>query len=404
MTYTNLTRPLALASMLLVSALTLPGTGSAQSAVPDSRWLPWLGCWQPVNVEAPDSAGVARAPTVCVIPASGQSAVEVVTVANRAVTTRERIEASGQQRPRADEGCSGSERVEWSQDGRRLYRLTEHACPGGIQRRSTGLMAILPSGEWLSAQGVSVAGNSDVRVLRYQPTSQPDALPAEITRALSGRALAVDAARTAAAATPTTRDIVEASTRLGADVAGAWLIERGEGFALDAQRLIELADAGVPEPVIDLMVALSYPRVFAINRSTQEGELRPGERSRPMDMGRRRPGPIAVMDPWGHYPGYGWGYYPGYGYSRGYYGRPVVIVKAPDDNEESRPRARAVKGQGYTRRSDDSSAGTGSTPRSSGSSSQGSGSSTSSSGSTSQGSEGSSSGSGRTAKPRPDTD
>lgn len=401
-THVNLTRPLALASMLMASALTLPGNAAAQTDGPDARWLPWLGCWQAVDVEAPASAGVAQAPTVCVIPASSQSAVEVVTVANGAITSRDRVEASGQQRPRRDDGCSGSEQAEWAQDGRRLYRLTEHTCPGGIQRRSTELMAMLPSGEWLSAQGVSVSGNTDVRVLRYRPVPHTGAIPAEITRVLDGRALAVHAARTGAAATPTTQDIVEASKRVDADVVGAWLIERGEGFAVDARKLIELADAGVPEPVIDLMVALSYPKVFAINSSTQEGELRPGEqRTRPMDMGRRRPGPIAVMDTWGYYPGYGWGYYPGYNYYRGgYYGRPVVIVRGPEE-DESRPRARAVKGRGYTRGSGDSAGS--STPRPSTGSSSGSGTSTERSGSGSESSGSSSSGSGRTAKPRPDT-
>lgn len=402
MTTSNIRRTLALANTLLVSALLLAGSATAQSTVQDPRWLPWLGCWQPTDTEAPDSAGATQAPLVCVVPTSGASTVEIVTIANGAITSRERIQAGGQQLPREDEGCRGSERVEWSQDGRRLYRVVEHACPGNLGRRSSGLMAILPGGEWLSAQGISVAGNSDVRVLRYRPVSPTDAVPAEIRRALTGRALAVDAARIAASAPPTTGDLVEASRRLHADVVSAWLIERQAGFAVDAQRLIELAEAGVPEPVIDVMVALSYPRVFAINRTTGKTRLRPEEQSRPTN--RRRSGPIATMDPWDRYPGYGygWGYYPGYG-SRygGYYGRPVIVVRAPD-GEGSQPRARAVKGQGYTRRSDDSSAGTASTPRPSTGSSQGSGSSTSSSGSSSQGSQGSSSDTGRTAKPRPD--
>lgn len=401
MTVTNIRRRFALGNTLLVSALLLAGSATAQSSVPDPRWLPWLGCWQPTDVEAPNSVGIAQAPVVCVIPTSGQSAVEIVTVANGAVTSRERIQASVQQRLREDEGCSGSERVEWSQDGRRLYRVIEHTCPGAIQRRSSGLMAIAPTGEWINAQGISVAGNSDVRVLSYRPVAQTDGLPTEIRRALTGRALAVDAARIAAASPPTTRDIVEASSRLDADVVGAWLIERGQGFAIDAGRLLELAEAGIPEPVIDVMVALSYPRVFAINRNTGQSKFRPEEQNRVTD--RRRPGPIAVMDPWDRYPGYGWGYYPGYGeYGRGYYGRPVIIVRAPND-DESRPRARAVKGQGYTRRSDDGGAGTSSSTRSSGNSSQGSGSSSSNSGSTSRNSEGNSSGSARTAKPRPDS-
>ena len=374
---------------LLAAGLALGGPLAAQSAQPDPRWLPWLGCWQPAadaEAEAADSAGTAQPPTVCVTPTSSPDAVEMVTVTGGTAASRERIQAGGQQRARADEGCSGWERAEWSADGRRLFRRTEHSCPGGIQRQSSGLMAVLPTGEWIDAQGVSIGGDPDVRVLRYQPAPASTALPAAVTRSLGGRTLAVDAARSAAAAAPGTRDLVEASRHVDPSVVGAWLIERGQGFDVSAERLVELADAGVPESVIDLMVALSYPEVFAIDLAAQEGEFRPGERSTARTP--RRP----VHYPWGYYPGYGYGYYPRYGYYGRYYGRPVVVVRNPSSG-----RAKAVKGRGYTRRSGDSSAGTSTSSRPN-TSKAGSGSSRSDEGRSRSGS-----GSTRTAKPRPNT-
>src|SRR5690606_36648710 len=42
-------------------------------------------------------------------------------------------------------------------------------------------------------------------------------------------------------------------------------------FAVDAEQLEQLADAGVPGKVIDAMVALSYPKVFAIAGSEDIG-------------------------------------------------------------------------------------------------------------------------------------
>jgi hypothetical protein len=341
-------------SLLLAGALLLPALlavpAAARADAPDPRWLPWLGCWQP---QAPDGADAlqpdagAAGSVVCVVPTSSAEAVEVLTIRDGAVAERERL-AVGETR-RDEEGCSGAERIEWSADGRRLYRSSDQRCTGGTQRRSDGMLAILPSGQWLSAQGVTVGPSTMVRVLHYRPLPLSDDLPAEARTALRGNALAVDAARSAAAAAPSTADIVEASRHLDADVVGAWLIERGHGYRVDGDRLVELADAGVPSKVIDLMVALSYPDVFAIDRESVQGERRPGDRGD--DYRRRRP---TIWDPWGYDPAFGWGYYPRYGYGYGYggygyrygYYRPAVVVV----RESERSRGHAVNGRGYTRR------------------------------------------------------
>jgi hypothetical protein len=404
--------------LALASALVLPAVGASPLAAQGSasinpQWLPWVGCWQTVSNGAMIGT---PASSVCVIPTSSPTAVEIATIVDGTITERDRVDASGAVRPSNEEGCEGTEVVQWSEDGRRLFRSTEQRCASNIQRTVSGLLAILPSGEWLNAQGVRVNGNTSVRVLRYRPVEDLSAFPAEVTHALQGQRLAIQAARGNAAAAPTTSDIVEASRHLEHDVVGAWLIERDQGFAVDANKLVELADAGVPESVIDLMIALSYPDRFAINTNGGATELRPGDED---DYGRRG---TRVRSPWGYDPyygygyppymyrlgyryGWGWGgYYDGY-YGGGYYGRPVVIVRGSDsDSNGARGRARAVNGQGYTRSGSSRSTGSSSRPsstRSSGSDgSSGSSSSGSarSSGGSSSGSSGSSTG--RTAKPR----
>jgi hypothetical protein len=404
---------LALASAILPALAAAPL--SAEGLAPDPHWLPWLGCWQAV---APGSGPTSMMGTsgadVCVVPTSSPSAVEVLTVSNGAVTSRDRIDASGAAQPSSEEGCTGTERVQWSEDGHRLYRTTEQRCTGGIQRHVSGMLAILPSGEWLNAQGVTVGGNTRVRVLRYQPITDLTGLPAEAARALDGQKLAVEVARSTAAATPTSQDIAEASRHVDSDVVGAWLIERGQSYAMDAGKLEELADAGVPDKVIDLMVALSYPHKFAINQATGASEIRPDDSSR--NDGRRG----RALRPWGYDPmygygpywydpygygygaGYGWGWGGYNGYYGGYYGSPVVVVRPGNGDDESQGTARAVKGRGYTR--DGSSRSTGSSSRpSSTRSSEGDRSGSSSSGGARSSGGGSSSGgssTGRTAKPR----
>lgn len=420
MSRTESVRQTAAAASCLLALLLLagPGAASAQTAAPDAGWQAWLGCWEPADATSSAPRADGDAPVVCVIPASDASAVEIATVVDGAVVERERVTA-GERRPSDVEGCTGWESVTWSADGRRLYRLAEHVCAGGLERRSTGLMAMSSTGEWLDVQGVSAGGYTGVRAARYREVTDPDALPAEVRAARQGRALSTETARMAAAAPLTTADVVEASRRLDPEVVEAWLVEREEGFAIDADRLVELADAGVPERVIDLMVALSYPEVFAIDRSLREGEFRPGEETfRP---GQSHPRPVAVWDPWG-FPGY---YGPGYGYSGlrrygygGYYGYgyggyyPVVIVpRGSVDGESPRPRARAVNGRGYTRGGGSSGASTSTAPARPSSSGGASKPAVSrpSSGKSGPAATSSSSGSGnsrptRTAKPRPDTE
>jgi hypothetical protein len=152
-----------------------------------------------------------------------------------------------------------------------------------------------------------------------------------------------------------------------------------------------------------MMVALSFPERFAINRASGQPRLLPGQQS-------SRGSDAFARDPWAYgygYPGYlGYGY--GYGYDRygygdprygsygygSYYNRPVIIVRQDDDGVSESPRGRMVNGRGYT------GGNTGTAQPSPPASSSGS-SGSSSAGSSSSGSSGSSdSGAVRTAKPK----
>lgn len=417
-----------LAGAVIVST---PSASSAQAAqaTTDARWRAWVGCWQPEGAAGPSA--------VCVLPAGG-SAVDVVTVVGARVESRERIDASGAQLPSTRDKCAGWDQARWSPHGRRVYLRSEHTCDG-VKVGSTGVMAIAASGEWLDVRGASLAGGpAEVRVRRYQELADSSALPAdlraEVRASAAGRESLAAAARANAADGLATTDVVEATREVDPRVVEAWLIERGDRFALDAKRLLAMADAGVPERVIDLVVALTYPAKFAVNEQMRDAELRPPA---PGDVAQA---PLAVVsDPYGigyahdrrdycydplyapyasaycyGYSPYGWGRNVwSYGYSPYGYGAggPVIVVREPS-NGSQRDQGRAVKGRGY---STGSSGGTrtahprddGGVDRSTTSStssrpsSSGSGGSTSS-GSTSSGSKGtsSSSGGGRTAKPR----
>jgi hypothetical protein len=253
----------------------------------------------------------------------------------------------------------------------------------------------------------------------------------------------------AAAATLNVADIADAVQHTDPAVTQAWLVERGAQFNLDAKKLVQLADAGIPGSVTDVMVGLSYPEHFALQAGP--GQMLAGGTLSARDSARiasqyvndrcfdgidplwDAPG---SFDPcygthwglrsYGYGYGYGFGYGSGYspyglydngyyspygyynGFGGGYYSVPVVVVKG---DQAPQAHGRVVNGRGYSQGSN--SSGTGAVPNnssapssrgsSSGSGSSGSGSSSSgssSSGSSSSGSSSSGSG-GRTAVPRP---
>ncbi|MEP7346587.1 MAG: hypothetical protein ABI877_15050, partial [Gemmatimonadaceae bacterium] len=204
--------------------------------------------------------------------------------------------------------------------------------------------------------------------------------------ALRGRPSGMNSARIAASGRLDLSDVIEASGYLEVGVLQTLLAERGEGFGLDARQLLSLARAGVAPSVIDVMVALSYPDVFALDR-TRLGDPPPDVRGERVVYGGD------MYDPYGY--GYGYGYDPyGYGYGRGngwYSGRrPVVVVQRTEGDDEE--HGRVVNGRGYVSGRDDSARSGGSGDQTKGRASSGSGGSDS---------DKKSSSTGRKAKPKP---
>ncbi|MEX2582289.1 MAG: hypothetical protein WD766_03400 [Gemmatimonadota bacterium] len=376
----------AVLAALLLLAIAPARTAEAQRSG-GPGWNAWLGCWESVEVVGPGQFQPGDRSTVCVLPTTADDAVELATIAEGTVVSRERLVADGTQRPTERDGCAGWESLAWSGDGARLHQRSHFDCPGNLQRTASGILGFSTDGQWLTVQAVDVGEFTDVRVIRYRAATAPPSIAAEVAESLQNRTMALDAARSAASAPVGVDDVTEATTVVDVAAVEAWLVENGQAFDVDGAGLLRLADAGVPTRVIDLMVALSYPDVFAIDRAAREGEMREDDRPLPP----RRAGPVAVLDPW--YSPYGYrgynGRYDRYGRYGRWYGPPVIVVREPPRDEDD--AGRLVNGRGYTRGSGGgaSSRGTGAAsgprPSAGGSGSDDSGRST-----------------GRTAKPRPD--
>ena len=394
--------PVAIAAAACLSLIS-PAPALAQNGGSDTRWQPWIGCWSAAPVDATSQAAEPR--QVCVVPAAGASAVDVVTVSGATVISREHIDASGERRRSERDGCAGWESAEWSSDMRRVYLRSEYECTGGLKRGTTGLMATAANGDWLDVVGVAMRDNIGVRVLRHRARLPLATLPADIASAVEGGSRADATLRTLL---PIGDDeIIDASHHVSAPVVEAWVAESRQPFTMNARRLLKLSKAGVDGRVIDVLVALSYPRAFAVKPSpTADGQLAEegdgggggigligGEFAHcgPYDAGFSLYG-------WDNCSPYGYGMYGSrYGYYRydnlygfdGWYlagGAPIVIVRPPDGGSSgSASHGQVVNGRGYTAGGDSGSSASsgssgGSSSGSSGSSGGGGGSSSASSG------------------------
>jgi hypothetical protein len=245
---------------LLAVAAAAPATASTSTA--DPRWLPWIGCWIPTTATSDVAPALSQSQRVCVVPTDGSSGVDVVNVADGAIVSRVHVDATGERRPVTREGCSGWESAQWSAAAGRVYLKSEVTCAGGIERSSSGILAIASPSDWVDVEVVMVRGQRSTRVVRYRSAPDSTVVDREITTALGGQEMARRAARLAGAALPTIADVIEASRAVDQSTVEAWLLQRMPRFTVEARELRQLANARVPSSVIDLVIALSRPEMF----------------------------------------------------------------------------------------------------------------------------------------------
>ena len=302
---------------------------------PDARWTPWMGCWELVEERLAEDAaaadddsqvadGVPAAARVCLSPAASGNGVVRRTIVGGRTVVEEDVVADGTDRSFGAPGCAGRERAEWSSNGLRLFTSAELRCEGQPRWRASGLSLIAPGPRWLDVQLIDEGSRRSMRVRRYRSTTNQDGTPATHPPSPTGAA-------------PAGRDIdldevVEMAANVPIEVLQAALLETRPSFPLSARRLIELQRAGVSAALIDVMVALSFPKQFAVERAGSGGAS---------------PGPVA-----GWYDPYGWISFYSFGSPFWAFGGGEWVVidgggTAPPD--DGRGSGRVVDGRGYTR-------------------------------------------------------
>jgi len=295
----------------------------------------YLGCWEPQGLAS--DQGV-----LCFV--AGDSGLEMVTIVEGAVEYREPFVADGQSRPVEQDGCQGTESATLSEDGQRIYTESVFLCEGEASRRSSGIISMPAPGQWIDVRAMESGGETTAWSRRYRRTD--DTVLDDAGLGSERRPFAGGSAMARAVAGVTVDDVIDASRHANAQAVEAWVAELAQEFrGLDADDWLRMADAGVAEAVVDVVVAVSFPERFALSgdRTGGDGETFGPTSGRPIWLS-----PFGYNDP--YYMGYSrYGRY-GYGYGLGYwggYGYTPVIVNV---NRKTPARGgQAIAGKGYRR-------------------------------------------------------
>ena len=351
---------LSSSKLSLVFALTL--IASSASAQVDSRFANWIGCWRLQD----DLVGSNL--RVCMTPEQA-TGLKMDTLVGAQKGVSEVMTPDNVSRPITDAECKGTEKSEWSKDGLRVFRYTDVTCGKETPRKLSSVSFLMLGPTFVQVQFVDSDLNKSVRVLRYRRAVDQklaDGTPAP--QPSPARALAAPSADTPW----DIDDVIEASAKLPADAVQAALTEVNGPFDLNKKTLVAMSNAKVNERVIDLMVALTYPKHLVINRagsssSGVSGISMGGGLYDPF-MSPIIPGSAFYADCYLSYnsfyrsayssynncgPYYGLSAYSPYGlygYGGNYYnnGGWVIVSPGPVPPTTAQPEGRAVKGFGYT--------------------------------------------------------
>lgn len=229
---------------------------AAPAAVVAPGFAAWLGCWRLDD----DIAGTGA--RMCITPDKGGVRLQTVIGTQRGID--EIVVPDGVARPIVDSECKGTERAEWSKDGARVFRTTDVTCGKEAPRTIKSVAFLAPGPSWIAVQHVSgTAANTSVRVQRYRRAANQQLADGSLAPQPEAQlTLRTDPTQTKWSI----EDVIEGSARLPVEAMQAVLTEVHHPFDLNRRTLVALDEGGVSEPVIDLMVALTYPKNFVVEK------------------------------------------------------------------------------------------------------------------------------------------
>jgi hypothetical protein len=252
-------------ALVLVTAGPLQAAGvsdNGSAKISDSRLLPWVGSWRlvsnTVNRKSEDLNGNYL---LKIDPTAGGKSLAMKVFQDKKVLFEDTIIPDGVRQPLKDKNCSGWYSYSWSDTGKRLLFESESACPDSPRQKMSGISLINEKQEWLDIQLLQSNDERIITIRRYSPLIS--------AQGVAGYSSAdIRKARYVAASNFSINEIIELNDKVASEVLEASLLELRKPFTINSKTLVRLADSNVPDSVIDLMVAISFPDKFYIERDT----------------------------------------------------------------------------------------------------------------------------------------
>jgi hypothetical protein len=202
---------------------------------------------------------------LCIVPTADGAGVRRITFAGDREVLAETIVADGTPQRSSEKDCTGTRQSRWAQSGTRLFLSSTLSCPNQPEVGNSGLSALIGADQWLDVQVIKSRGRTEqTRVQRFWRSS--DAPPAPV----AGEVKALALPRTTLPRV-TIEDVIEASDAVAPSAVEAWLSEGAIRVPVARRELVRLSEAHVHGEVIDLMVALYYPKKFEVRRASGGG-------------------------------------------------------------------------------------------------------------------------------------
>lgn len=306
----------------------------------DARWLPWIGSWRLVSNTINTVGTVLKEEYLLAIrPDDKGKFVTMESSRDKAVMFEEEIKADGVRHPLNKDGCTGWYSYSWSETGKRLLFKGESSCAGNLSQKISGILIIDTIGDCVDIKLLNSGGEKAITIRRYRNVENDFVSPVPI---IPNKAFV---ARISAGVSFSINEIIELSGKVEPEVLEAAMVEMHSPFPINSKQLVRLSNAKVPSQIVDLVVALSFPEKFTVERTALSWVKTVSD--------FRAPYYHWPMSPWywtlSSYPLYGYRYW-GWDWYRQFGWYPYGYGYGPHSGGSSTDSSgRLVAGRGYTR-------------------------------------------------------
>ena len=202
---------------------------------------------------------------LCIVPTADGAGVRRITFAGDREVLAETIVADGAPQRSSEKDCTGTRQSRWAQSGTRLFLSSTLSCPNQPEVGTSGLSALISADQWLDVQVIKSRGRTEqTRVQRFWRSTEapPSPVAREVSALISVRQRLPRVS---------VEDVIEASDAVPPSAVEAWLSEGDIRVPVTRRELVQLSRAHVHGEVIDLMVALYYPKKFEVQRASSSG-------------------------------------------------------------------------------------------------------------------------------------